>query len=119
MPHRALLPGPEGMSPRDKLLLRADERTPGPGSEVSDLESNADRREHPTPEELGRFLSDTATREERRRVAVHLLRGCESCALVLRGILRPGMPSEGAYDEMLSRFTRHLAQIPALRDIVR
>ena len=73
------------------------------------MESNAERREHPTPEELHRFLSDTATREERRRVAVHLLRGCESCALILRGILRPEPPPEGAYDEVLVRFTDQLS----------
>lgn len=95
------------MCPRDKLLLRQDERIPGNrGHEVRDVASNAERREHPTPEELHRFLSDTATREERRRVTVHLLRGCESCALILRGILRPELPPEGAYDEVLTRFIR-------------
>ncbi len=104
------------MSPRDKLLLRRDERTRNRGSEVFNVESNAERREHPTPEDFHRFLSDTATREERRRVAVHLLRGCESCAFVLRGTLRPESPPEGAYDEVLVRFTDQLAQVPAFRD---
>ena len=82
------------------------------------MEPNADRREHPTPEELHCFLSDTATRDERRRVTVHLLRGCESCALILRGALRPELPSEGAYDEVLLRFTHKLARVPAIRDSV-
>jgi len=83
------------------------------------MESNGGRREHLTAEELHCFLSGTATREERRRVAIHLLRGCESCASILRGTLRPESPPEGAYDEALVRFTRQLAQVPAVRDSVR
>lgn len=80
------------------------------------MESNADRPDHPKPEELHRFLSDSATPEERKRVALHLLRGCESCALILRGILKPEIPLEGAYDEILLRFARQLVQIPAFQD---
>jgi len=104
------------MSPGDKLLLRPNERTPGQGgtSEVFMEANGGDRRkEHPTAEELSRFLSGTATREERRRVAVHMLRGCESCALILRILLEPEPPPEGAYDEILLKLTH---QLPAFRD---
>ena len=76
------------------------------------MEPTAERQQHPTPEELRRFLAGTATQEERKRVAVHLLRGCQSCALILRGILRPEPSPEGAYDEVLLRFARQQGQIP-------
>lgn len=72
------------------------------------MEPNADGREHPTPEELHRFLSDSATREERRRIATHLLRGCESCASILGRVLKPEAPAEGAYGEILARFMDQL-----------
>ncbi len=65
------------------------------------MEPSDDRQEHPTAEELSRFLSGIATREERRRVAAHMLRGCESCALILRVLLRPEPPPEDAYEEVL------------------
>jgi hypothetical protein len=110
------------MSPGDKLLLRPDERISGPGehlraggtSEVFTVETNTDRQEHPTAEELSRFLSGTATREERRRVAVHMLRGCDTCALFIQELFRPEPPPEDAYEEVLLKFIRQLEQDPAL-----
>jgi hypothetical protein len=70
-------------------------------------------KEHPAGEELHRFLVGSVTPEERRRVAVHLLRGCELCALILRGLLRPPPPPAGAYEEILTKLARQLRPVPA------
>lgn len=71
---------------------------------------------HPAGEELQRFVAGAATPEECRRVVVHLLHGCEPCALLLRGLLRPAPPPEGAYEELLLKLARQLKHLPARRD---
>lgn len=78
------------------------------------MDRKDDRREHPTAEELHRFQAGTATREERRRIAVHFLRGCESCASFIQELFRPEPPPDDAYEEVLLKFIRRLEreQVP-------
>lgn len=64
--------------------------------------------EHPiSRESLERFAAGSATRGEGRAIAVHLLKGCGTCAAVLRGLDR-GRAPRGAYDRALDRFERDL-----------
>lgn len=87
--------------------------------EVFAVDPNSDIRAHPTAEELHRFEVGTATGEERRRVTVHLIRGCDSCALFFRGLFNPEPPPEDAYEEALGNFLRQLGDMSALQDCAR
>lgn len=64
--------------------------------------------EHPiSRESLERFAAGSATREEGRDIAVHLLKGCGTCAAALRNLDRKRVPLD-AYDRALDRFERDL-----------
>lgn len=64
--------------------------------------------EHPiSRESLERFATGTATREESRAIAIHLLKGCGTCAGTLRSLGRNRAPMD-AYDRALDRFERGL-----------
>lgn len=56
---------------------------------------------------LERFASGSATREEGRTIALHLLKGCATCAATLRDLDRARAPLD-AYDRSLDRFERGL-----------
>lgn len=60
-----------------------------------------------TRESLERFAAGSATREEGRDIAVHLLKGCATCAATLRSLDRSRAPMD-AYDRALDRFEREL-----------
>jgi hypothetical protein len=64
--------------------------------------------EHPiSRDSLERFAAGAATREESRQVALHLLKGCRTCAGTLRDLDR-GRVSMDAYDRALDHFERAL-----------
>lgn len=64
--------------------------------------------EHPiSRDSLERFAAGAATREESKRITLHLLKGCPSCAGMLRDLDRCRTPME-AYDRALDRFERAL-----------
>ena len=64
--------------------------------------------EHLIPREsLERFAAGSATREEGRTIAIHLLKGCATCAATLRDLERGRAPMD-AYDRALDRFEREL-----------
>ena len=45
---------------------------------------------HPISESsLNRFARGTATREEGKKIVIHLLRGCSLCCGKLQGLIRP------------------------------
>lgn len=56
---------------------------------------------------LERFAAGTASREEGRVIAVHLLKGCATCAGILRSLDRDKAPLD-AYDQALDRFEREV-----------
>lgn len=56
---------------------------------------------------LERFAAGSATREEGRTIALHLLKGCGTCAATLRNLHREKAPMD-AYDLSLDRFERGL-----------
>ncbi|HEX5719111.1 MAG TPA: hypothetical protein VF179_23305 [Thermoanaerobaculia bacterium] len=56
---------------------------------------------------LQRFAAGAATREEGRTIALHLLKGCPTCAATLRNLNRERAPMD-AYDRSLDRFERGL-----------
>jgi tetratricopeptide (TPR) repeat protein len=60
--------------------------------------------EHPTPDDLARFVAGTLPRPDCRRLVGHLLRGCPACALALarEGGLHPAEVPEDAYDEVVT-----------------
>lgn len=64
--------------------------------------------EHPISRDcLERFAAGAATREERRLITMHLVRGCSTCAGALRDLERRRVPVD-AYDGVLDRFEREL-----------
>ena len=64
--------------------------------------------EHPVSREsLERFAAGAATREEGRTIALHLLKGCVTCAATLRSLDHGSAPLD-AYDRSLDRFERGL-----------
>lgn len=64
--------------------------------------------EHPiSRESLERFAAGSATRDEGRAIAIHLLKGCGTCAATLRSLERNRAPMD-AYDRALDRFERGL-----------
>jgi hypothetical protein len=64
--------------------------------------------EHPVSRDcLERFAAGAATRDEGRTIALHLLRGCGTCAATLRNLHRISAPMD-AYDRSLDRFERGL-----------
>jgi len=64
--------------------------------------------EHPVSSDcLQRFAAGSATGEEGRTVALHLLKGCVTCAATLRHLNREKAPAD-AYDRSLDRFERGL-----------
>lgn len=64
--------------------------------------------EHPiSGDSLQRFAAGAATREEGRAIAIHLLKGCVTCAATLRSLQRSRAPVD-AYDRSLDRFERGL-----------
>ena len=64
--------------------------------------------EHPiSRESLERFAGGSATRDEGRAIAIHLLKGCGTCAATLRSLGRNRAPMD-AYDRALDRFERDL-----------
>ncbi|HVG10908.1 MAG TPA: hypothetical protein VNM67_24610 [Thermoanaerobaculia bacterium] len=56
---------------------------------------------------LERFAAGAATREEGRTIALHLLKGCVTCAATLRTLHREKPPMD-AYGLSLDRFDRGL-----------
>ena len=58
-------------------------------------------------ESLERFAAGAATRDEGRVIAIHLLKGCGTCAATLRSLDRARAPMD-AYDRALDRFERGL-----------
>lgn len=58
-------------------------------------------------ESLERFAAGAATRDEGRTIALHLLKGCATCAAALRNLDRNRAPMD-AYDRSLDRFERGL-----------
>ena len=58
-------------------------------------------------ESLERFAAGVHTREEGRAIALHLLKGCATCAATLRSLDR-SRASLDAYDRALDRFEREL-----------
>ena len=58
-------------------------------------------------ESLERFAAGAATRDEGRTIALHLLKGCATCAATLRSLDRCKAPAD-AYDRALDRFERGL-----------
>lgn len=56
---------------------------------------------------LERFAMGAATRDEGRTIALHLLKGCATCAATLRDLGRARAP-RGAYDRALDLFERGL-----------
>ncbi|HYN20918.1 MAG TPA: hypothetical protein VE078_08160 [Thermoanaerobaculia bacterium] len=63
---------------------------------------------HPiSRDSLELFAAGAATREESRRITIHLLKGCPTCAGALRDLDRCRVPME-AYDRTLDRFEREL-----------
>ena len=64
--------------------------------------------EHPVSRDsLERFATGSATRDEGRTIALHLLKGCGTCAATLRNLHR-GSAAMDAYDLSLDRFERGL-----------
>ena len=64
--------------------------------------------EHPVSRDaLERFAAGAATREEGKTIAIHLLKGCSTCAATLRNLNRQKAPMD-AYDRSLDRFERGL-----------
>lgn len=64
--------------------------------------------EHPVSRDsLQRFAAGAATREEGRTIALHLLKGCATCAATLRNLEHSRAPMD-AYDRSLDRFERGL-----------
>ena len=64
--------------------------------------------EHPVSRDcLERFAAGAATCDEGRTIALHLLKGCATCAATLRNLNRQKPPLE-AYDRSLDRFERGL-----------
>jgi hypothetical protein len=64
--------------------------------------------EHPVSRDsLERFAAGSATRDEGRTIAIHLLKGCATCAATLRNLHRGRAPMD-AYDRPLDRFERGL-----------
>jgi len=64
--------------------------------------------DHPSEEILKRFAAGTASREERRSVVAHLIRGCALCATRLRSLLDPPRVAGSSYEATLERFDREL-----------
>lgn len=58
-------------------------------------------------ESLERFAAGSATRDEGRAIAIHLLKGCGTCAAALRNLDRNRAPMD-AYDRSLDRFEREV-----------
>ncbi len=56
---------------------------------------------------LERFAAGAATCDEGRTIALHLLKGCLTCAATLRNLHRQRPPLD-AYDRSLDRFERGL-----------
>lgn len=69
--------------------------------------------DHPSEETLKRFVAGKASREESRAVVAHLVKGCRSCAAVLRSLMKPAETSPQTYGEVLDRFAERL---PDLRE---
>lgn len=64
--------------------------------------------EHPISRDtLKRFAAGAATRDEGRLIALHLLKGCATCAATLRNLEHASIPLD-AYDRSLDRFERGL-----------
>lgn len=63
---------------------------------------------HPISEDcLQRFARGKATREERRKVLVHLLRGCSECSLILQSYSEPAVQVSD-FEGLLDPATRSL-----------
>ena len=73
--------------------------------------------EHPTPDELARFVAGTLSRPESMGLVRHLLRGCPECALALarRGGLRPVEVPENAYEGVVTSAAVKAARAAASR----
>ncbi len=67
--------------------------------------------DHPSEESLKRFVSGTPTRQERKAVIAHLLKGCTDCSRKLKSLIEPKPVAGGAYDEALARFDRELLEL--------
>lgn len=64
--------------------------------------------QHPISKEtLERFAAGKASPDESRGIVAHLLKGCETCARILRELERVESPV-CAYDKALDRFERDL-----------
>ena len=63
---------------------------------------------HPISEDcLQRFARGKATREERRKILVHLLRGCSECSLLLQAYAEPAV-QRSDFEGVLDPSTRRL-----------
>lgn len=69
--------------------------------------------EHPSEETLKRFAAGTASRDESRAVVAHLVKGCRSCAAVLRSLLKPAETPQKTYGEVLDQFGERLPEVVA------
>ena len=69
--------------------------------------------EHPSEETLKRFAAGMASREESRAVVAHLVKGCRSCAAVLRSQMKPVETPQKTYGEILDQFGERLAEVVA------
>jgi hypothetical protein len=66
--------------------------------------------DHPSEETLKRFAAGTASREERRNVVAHLLKGCTLCATRLKSLIEPNAVSGASYDDALDRFDQRMIE---------
>lgn len=57
--------------------------------------------EHPSREQLQRFVDGFSTREENRQIVRHLLRECALCQEVIQAAWRPPIPPPDAFDNAL------------------
>jgi hypothetical protein len=60
---------------------------------------------------LERFAAGTASREEKRIIVAHLVKGCATCAAVLRELDCREQPVD-VYDKVLDRIERTRATLP-------
>ncbi len=69
--------------------------------------------EHPSEETLKHFVAGTASRDESRAVVAHLVKGCRSCAAILRSLMKPVETPQKTYGDVLDRFGERLPEVVA------
>jgi hypothetical protein len=79
--------------------------------EATQADSWPGSREHPSDEDLFRFVLGATSRLENRAIVRHLLARCPACAAVLKRV-KPEPPGEPAdYDEALDRLAARLREL--------